>query len=160
MTTQMTDPMNAFVSFQQALAAGHIAPQKGEIHSDLLVLHDQPNGEVRLTYALAKNNEVVASATFIPADPMDGYPCFNAGYAVDAAKRSKGYGKEVVRKAFDEMTKGFKRAGIPRLYVEAIVSIENEHSKMLASRLFSAKPDAITDCVSGLPALHYVRQLF
>lgn len=156
----MTDPMNGLVSFQNALAGGHIVPQKGEIHSDLLMLHDRPNGEARLTYALIKNRKVVATATFIPADPIDGHHCFNTGYAVDFSDRSKGYGKEVTQKAFDELINGFKRAGIPHLYVEALVSTQNEHSNKLACRLFSASPSACPDEVSGQPAFHYVRQLF
>lgn len=160
MTVQMTDPMNGLVSFQKAFAGGHITPQKGEIHSDLLVLHDRPNGEARLTYALIKNRKVVATATFIPADPIDGHLCFNTGYAVDFSDRSKGYGKEVTQKAFDELINGFKRAGIPHLYVEALVSTQNEHSNKLACRLFSASPSACMDEVSGQPAFHYVRQLF
>ncbi len=160
MTGQMTDPMNAFLSFQQAFSGGHIAPNKGDIHPDLLVLVDHPNGMTRFTYALIKNNQVVSAAFFIPSAPVNGNPCLNSGYAVDIAERSKGYGKEVTQKAFDELSKGFKRAGMPHLYVEAIVSIENEHSKKLANRLFSTKPETCTDGVSGLPALHYLKQLF
>lgn len=160
MTTQMTDPMNALVSFKDALAVGSISPQRGEIHRDVLVLLDKPNGETRLTYALVKNRKVVALTTVIPADPMNGYPCFNAGYAVDLDSRSKGYGKEIVQKAFDELANGFKRSGVPHLYVEAIVSTENQHSNMLASRLFSGSPSACTDSESGQAAFQYVRQLF
>jgi hypothetical protein len=159
-TTQMTDPMNALVSFKDALVRGHISPQKGDVHHDLLVLLDRPNGETRFTYALVKDRNVVALTTVIPADPMDGYPCFNAGYAVVPESRSKGYGKEVVRKAFDELTNGFKRAGIPHLYVEAIVSTENQHSNKLAKKMFSENPSACTDSVSGQSAFQYVKQLF
>jgi len=160
MTVQMTDPMNGLVFFQKAFTGGHIAPQKGNIHSDLLVLNDSPDGETRLTYALIKNRKVVATATFIPVDPIDGHLCFNTGYAVDFSERSKGYGKEVTQKAFDELINGFKRARIPHLYVEALVSTQNEHSNKLAYRLFSASPSACTDEVSGQSAFHYVRQLF
>ncbi|WP_426993066.1 hypothetical protein [Methylomonas sp. CM2] len=160
MTVQMTNPMDGLVFFQKALEGGHIAPQKGSIHSDLLMLRDSLNGEARLTYALIKNRKVVATTTFIPVDPIDGHMCFNTGYAVDFSDRSKGYGKEVTQKAFDELVNGFKRAGIPHLYVEALVSTKNEHSNKLACRLFSASPRACTDEVSGQPAFYYVRQLF
>jgi hypothetical protein len=158
--TQMTDPMNALVFFKQALTGGYIAPKKGDIHSDILVLLDYPNGETRFTYALVKNSKVVAIATFIPADPMNGHPCFNTGYAVDLENRSKGYGKEVTQKAFDEIINGFKRVGVSHFYVEAIVSTENQHSNKLASRLFSSSPSSCTDSVSGQSAFQYVRQLF
>jgi hypothetical protein len=156
----MTDPMDALSSFQEALREGEIFPKKGELHSDLLVLVDQPRDVPRFTYALTQGGRVIAAAIFVLADPIDGSPCFNAGYAVDAAFRSKGYGKSVVQKAFDELTNGFKRANMPHLHVEAIVSTANEPSKKLAQSLFSRTPVECTDGESGQPALQYVRQLF
>lgn len=160
METPMTDPMNALRSFQQALSQGIIAPQRAELHHDLLFLVDDANGETRFSYALVKGDHVVALVTFIPAAPMNSFPCLNAGYAVDEVCRSQGYGKEVTQKAFDELTNGFQRAGVPHLYVEAIVGIFNEHSKKLANSMFSNTPTPCTDSVSGQPALQYVRQLF
>jgi hypothetical protein len=133
MAAEMTDPMNALMSFQQALADGEIAPQKCKLHADLLLLVDQPEGSTRFTYALIKSGRVVAVAIFVLADPIEDSPCFNTGYAVDQASRSRGYGGEVTQKAFDELTNGFRRAGIPHLYVEAIVSTENEHSNKHAT---------------------------
>lgn len=160
MATAMTDPMNSLISFQKALEDGEISPQRAKLHDDLLVLVDHPNGTTRFTHALVKDQRVVAVAIFVPAYPMNGAPCFNTGYAVDTTYRSRGYGKEVTQKAFDELTNGFQRTKIPHMYVEAIVSSSNEHSKALASRLFSNDPKACTDGVSGQPALQYVRQLF
>lgn len=160
MTTEMTDPMNSLISFQQALRTGEIAPQPAELHNDLIVLLDQLNGNMRFTYALVKDRRVVAVAIFVLGDPMNGAPCFNTGYAVDVAHRSRGYGKEVVQKAFDELINGFQRAKIPHMYVEAIVSTSNEHSKALATSLFSPTPEPCIDGVSGKPALQYMRQLF
>lgn len=152
--------MNALISFKKAFANNSIAPQKAEIHSDLLVLVDYPNGEMRMTYALIKNGEPIALLTLINAEPMKGFPCFNIGYAVDKAHRSIGHGKEILRKAFDELTNGFKRAGFPHLYLEAIVSTENTHSNKLANSMLDNNPMSCTDSVSGQPAFQYVRQLF
>lgn len=160
MTIEMTDPMNSLTSFQHALANGEIAPQKAEIHRDLLAMHDRQHGVDRFTYALVKDQRVVAIAIFALVEPIDGCQCLQAGYAVDMAHRSKGFGKEVTKKAFDELTNGFSRAGLPHLYVEAMVSTSNEHSKKIASALFSNNPRKCTDEVSGQPALQYVRQLF
>lgn len=160
MAIAMTDPMNSLKSFQRALANGEISPQKAELHEDLLVYLDHPSGTPRFTYALVKGKRVIAVAIFVPADPMDGYPCFNTGYAVDESHRSNGYGKDVTQKAFVELANGFRRAGIPHVYVEAIVSTSNEHSKRLASTLFSDNPSECRDGVSGQPALQYVRQLY
>jgi len=160
MATAMTDPSDALKSFQQALAQGIIAPRKAELHDDLLFLVDDANGKKRLTYALKRDGVVVALATFISADPIDGFHCFHVGYAVDEAYRSHGFGKDVTKKAFDELTNGFQRAGIPHLYVEAIIGISNEHSKKLATSVLSNSPNACTDAVSGQAALQYVKQLF
>lgn len=160
MATAMADPMNSLKSFQKALASGEISPQKAELHHDVLVLLDYPNGTTRFTYALIKDERAIAVAIFVPSDPMNGSPCFNAGYAVDESHRSQGRGKEVMQKAFDELKNGFERAGVPHLYVEAIVSTSNAASKRLASSLFSDSPNECVDGVSGQPALHYVRQLF
>jgi hypothetical protein len=159
MAVAMTDPMDALIFFQQALTDRKISPQRAELHDDLLFLVDHPNGDLRMTYALTKARNVVALVTIIPADPMNGFPCFNVGYAVDEVHRSQGYGKEVTQKAFDELTNGF-RSRFPHLYVEAIVSTTNEHSKKLANRLFSNNPSACIDSLSGRDALQYVRQLF
>ncbi|WP_169338403.1 GNAT family N-acetyltransferase [Lamprocystis purpurea] len=156
----MTDTMNALRSFQHALTHGIIEPQRAELHDDLLFLVDDANGETRFSYALIKSSGVVALATFISADPIDGFPCLNAGCSVDEASRSRGYGKEVTQKAFDELINGFQRAKVSHLYVEAIVGTFNEHSKMLATSMFSTTPSACIDGVSGQPALQYVRQLF
>jgi hypothetical protein len=160
METSMTNPMDALISFQQALLDGAIAPRNGELHDDLLVLVDQPTGGSRFTYALTLQGKVIAAAIFAQADPINGSPCLNAGYAVDLAYRSKGYGKAVTQKAFDELTNGFRRTKMVHLYVEAIVSTSNEHSRKLACNLFSDNPTPCTDGESGQPALQYVKQLF
>lgn len=160
MANEMADPYIALKSFQEALRSGDISPVPGEIHQDLLVLLDKPNGEMRLTYALEKDAAVVAIAMFIAADPFEGYPCFNSGYAVDESHRSNGFGKEVTSKAFDEMKNGFKRSGIPHLYVEAVISVDNAHSNKLAKSLFSDTPDSCIDSESGQAALHYLKKLY
>jgi len=156
----MTDPMDALTSFQKALQDREITPQRGEVHRDLLVLVDHPNGVPRFTYALPERGLVIAVAIFVVAEPINGSPCLNAGYAVDPDFRSRGLGKVVVQKAFDELTNGFRRTRMPHLHVEAIVSTSNEPSKGLARSLFSATPTECTDGESGQPALQYVRQLF
>jgi hypothetical protein len=54
---------------------------------------------------------------------------------------------------------GLSRNNVSSFYVEAIVSIDNEPSKQVAESTISATPVAVTDNVSGLPALHYVRKI-
>jgi len=160
MATTMTDPHIALVSFQEAFALGHISPRPGELHADLLVLLDRPQGEMRLTYALMRKNRPVAIAMCVANGVIDGHPCFNLGYAVDAAYRSAGFGSEVTRKGLNELSHGFRRAGLKHLHVEAIVSPQNVPSTKIASKLISSHPSPCKDELSGQDALHYLRQLF
>lgn len=155
----MVNPEDGLKSFQIAFANRQIKPNKGDIHTDILCLMDTPNGETRLTYGLLKNNLVIATAVFIPADPIEGSLCFNAGYAVDKKYRQKGYGKEVVQKAIDELVNGFTRAKVPSLYIEALVSVKNEASNRLAKSLFSSDPIECTDSYSGQASLQYIKKL-
>jgi len=90
---------------------------------------------------------------------MHGLPCFQVGVAVPEAYRGKGHAKSIVAAAIAELRHGLSRNKISSFYVEAIVSIDNEPSKRVAEATTSATPVAVTDEVSGLPALHYVRKI-
>lgn len=160
MTKPMTDPMDALKSFRQAVADGDIAPIEAESHDDLLAYFDRPEGVHRFTYALRKGGEIAAIAIFAKAEPIDGVQCMGVGYAVIESFRSKGYGAEVVRKSFDEVRLQSRKVGVTHLYVEAVVSIDNEPSNRIARKLFSAEPKAGTDQVSGQPSFQYIRKLF
>jgi RimJ/RimL family protein N-acetyltransferase len=91
-------------------------------------------------------------------DPIEGTPCFQIGYAVPEAYRRQGRAKTVVGMAVEELQRGFSGRG-PALYVEAVVGVDNAPSRRVAEQMLSATPDTITDEVSGLPALHYLRKL-
>jgi hypothetical protein len=156
---QMTDPLNALNSFQSALRRGEIYPQQCETDSSLHVLLDRPNGEIRLTYVRLNHGKVTALATFVSGDPMDGLPCFNVGYAVPEKYRRRGRAKDIVNAAINEMKHGFSRTRAASFYVEAIVGVDNIASQHVASVTISTDPIPVTDEVSGLPALHYVRKI-
>jgi hypothetical protein len=157
----MTDPSDAMISFQQGLAAGEIPLQKGALDPDIFVHLDRPNGLTRFTYVRLNHQTVVALVMFVITDPLDGIPCFQIGYAVPEAYRGQGYAKSIVKAGIAELKNGLSRAhpaGAP-FYVEAVVGIDNEASKRVAEATISTTPDAVTDSVSGLPALHYVRKV-
>jgi RimJ/RimL family protein N-acetyltransferase len=155
----MTDPSDALTSFQQALLDGDINLQPGELHADLFVHLDHPNGEPRLTYARVDRRKVIALAIMVGVEPVNGLPCFQAGVAVAEVYRGKGYAKSIVTAAIDELKNGLARNKISSFYVEAVVSIDNEPSKKVAEATISPSSAAITDECSGLPALHYVRKI-
>jgi len=155
----MTDPFDALTSFQQAVLDGEISLQAGELDPDLFLHVDYPTGAPRLTYVRLDRQTVTALAIMVQTDPMHGLPCFQAGVAVPEAYRCKGRAKSVLAAAIAELRHGLSRNKISSFYVEAIVSIDNEPSKRVAESTISATPVAVTDEVSGLPALHYVRKI-
>ena len=156
--TNITDPYQALVSFQQALVLGNIELQPGAIDPELFVARDAPNGRMRLTYVRLDGLAVTALATIVHAEPMNECPCFQIGYAVAESYRRQGRVTETVRAAFVEMQQGFKRAGISTFYVEAVIGASDAASNGVARRILSATPDPVTDSPSGEPAFHYIRK--
>lgn len=155
----MTDPMNALIGLQRALDSGVVRPRPGDLHSELAVIFDEPNGTPRFTYALVGQSSVQAIALFVRTDPVQGIHCFNIGYAVVEAARRKGLGSKVLGLALDELKNGLGRAGIAELYVEAVVSTDNAPSNKLASKLISGQPDPGVDSFTGEPMLHYLKKI-
>lgn len=156
----MTDPSDALASFQQALLNGQMRLQRGALDPDLFLHFDRPDGvTARLTYVRLDRQTVTALAMFAMVDPMDGLPCYQVGYAVPEAYRGEGRAKSVVEAAIAELRHGLLRNNISTFYVEAIVGTDNEASKRVAVTTISATPVAVTDEVSGLPALHYTRKV-
>lgn len=72
------DPMDALVSLQQEIRRG-LESQPGDIHKNIRVILDEPNGQRRLTYAKIEHGRVKAMAIFAPVEPTNGTPCFQ-GY--------------------------------------------------------------------------------
>jgi RimJ/RimL family protein N-acetyltransferase len=150
----MTDPLNALQSFQQALLGG-IQLQRGELDKDLYVYVDEPDGQRRFTYVRLEGRTVTAFVIFGVCEPIDDIPCCAIGYAVPEAYRNQGRAKEAVRAALSEIRHLHRHP----FYVEAIVGADNKPSQRVAEQVISEKPVAVTDKISGLPALRYVRRI-
>jgi hypothetical protein len=156
----MTDPSDALKSFQQALVDGEIQLQRGQIDPELFLHLDHTNGQPRFTYVRLKHQTVTALVILVIGDPIEGVPCFQIGYAVPEAYRSQGRAKNAVGAAIIELRHGLARNRIiSTFYVEAIVGTDNESSKHVAAATITTTPVEVTDQVSGLPALHYVRKI-
>jgi hypothetical protein len=156
----MTDPMVALVSFQQALLDGEVRLRPGEVDPDLFVYADNPApGVSRITYVRLDGQTVKAFVNATPNGFMDGLPCLQLGVAVPEQYRNKGYAKSILASAIAELKNGFSRTRMPSFYVEGVVSVDNEPSKRASAATISSSPTAITDSVSRLPALHYVRKI-
>jgi hypothetical protein len=63
----------------------------------------------------------------------------------------------MLRDAILEMREGFGRAGHGGFWIEAVVGVDNPASQRVAAAVLTSSPEPITDDVSGLPALHYLR---
>lgn len=154
---QMTDPHNALVSFQEALLGGFIQPARCSLHQELSYLVDVPTTSPRITYALIDGDNVVkALVLFARIKPVDGSLCFAIGYAVAKPFRHQGLAHQIVEKALAELSSYFK-GQVPRIYIDAVVGVENDASQKVAGRFINDAPELITDQISGLPALHYMR---
>jgi RimJ/RimL family protein N-acetyltransferase len=156
----MTDPSDALASFQQVLPSGVLELQPCALDPKLFVHMDEPApGVTRLTYVRMAGQTVTAMALFTPCEAIEGRTCFAVGYAVPPAYRGQGRAKDVVTAALRELEKGFGRAGILPIYVEAIVGADNVASQRVASATISAESKSVTDSFSGVPALQYVRKI-
>jgi RimJ/RimL family protein N-acetyltransferase len=155
----MTDPTDSLNGFQKALEEGELRLHRGELDHELSVLSDRPQGAMRMTYARIQDRTVTALAVFVLTEPIEGLPCFQLGIAVPEAHRRQGRAKSIVEAAIAEMKNGFSRNKIPAFYVEAIVGADNVASQRVAAATLSDAPTAVTDQLSGLPALQYLRKV-
>jgi hypothetical protein len=155
----ITDPMDALVGLQSALNVRSVQLRPCELHSELNVLLDHPNGVPRFTYALVQNNKVHAIALFVVTKPVEGIPCFNIGYAVVESMRNMGVATKILQQAISELMHGLGRSSAKEFYLEAIVSTANLASNKLAQKLISDSPDTGTDAFSGEPIFSYLRKI-
>jgi hypothetical protein len=155
----MTDPMDALVSFQQALLDGEISLRPGDLDAELFVYADDAAGVPRITYVRLDGKTVKAFVNAVLTEPIEGLPCFQLGVAVPVQYRNKGYAKSTLAAAIAELQHGLARNKIPSFYVEGIVSVDNEPSKRASAATISTTPKPITDQGSGLPALQYLRKV-
>lgn len=155
--SNMTDPMNALISLQNATNNGYNELMPCDPFPDIQVVFDRPNGRDRFTYVNIQSGQIQAFCTFVMVDPINETPCFNIGYAVPEQYRNCGLAKEIIEKSIAEISNGFARHNIKRLYIEAVIGTSNEYSTKLAERFISSTPEECTDSVSGLPALAYSR---
>lgn len=81
---------------------------------------------------------------FIPAEPIEGCPCFGAGYAVAEDERGKGIAQAMLESSIQELRNGIRPglAGqVPGFYVEALVGVDNIASNKVASNVLNDAPN-------------------
>ncbi|SRR6266566_2424806 len=155
----MTDPMKALQSFQEEFLLHNPQLASGVIDPNLRVYFDVAEGEIRVTYVRLEGNTVTALVNLFESDPIDGIHCYSIGYAVAEAYRNQGRAKEIVAAAIAELKHELAQSGQTVFYVEAVIGADNLASQRVAEQVISNTPTPITDQVSGLPALYYVRKI-
>jgi hypothetical protein len=152
----VTDPADALPLFQRSLALGHIPIQRGALDKSLYVATDDVNGHHRLSYMKLRGQTILALVQFVSIAPLEGTPCFQAGYAVPEAFRGQGLAKSSFAAALAEMVRGFGRFG--DFYVETVVGLDNHASQKISEAALGGSPQQIRDAVSGRLALRYLHR--
>jgi hypothetical protein len=151
----MTDPMDALIDFRRAIAQREIRVQPADFHPDIFVHVDQPAGAPRYTYALVEGGEVTAVALLALTEPIEGVPTFQLGYAVMESRRGAGRAQRVAMTAINEICRGLRRNGFPKLYFEAVVDRENMVSLHIAEKVIGGPRTECLDHDSGVPAIQF-----
>lgn len=155
----LTDPMNALIDLQRALASKQVTLRACSVHKELGVILDEPMGVPRFTYASVERRIVRAVGLLAQTEPIDGVPCFQLGYAVEESSRRRGLGQSIAAAAIDELRFGLSRHSVKQFYVEAVVAVSNAPSNKIARRLLSESPTAGIDTGSKESILQYVKLL-
>ncbi|MES3707362.1 N-acetyltransferase [Pseudomonas putida] len=153
---QAQDPSSALCGFQEALAAGYIHPSRSTLHPDLVVLHDDAEGTLRITYALLAGKTVKAVAVYFLEKTIQGVRVYDVGYAVAHPYRNQGCALAVVEQSLEHLQKSLC-GQVTRFYVEAIVPHSNLASMKVAARALAVDPERINDGVSGKSSAKYLR---
>ncbi|MGC9535280.1 hypothetical protein [Vibrio atlanticus] len=125
----------AFSAFQKALNNNLIETQKGEVHSDILVHLDSPEGKPRFTYALmATGTRIKSSCVAVMGEPYNQKPCFDIGVTTFHKFRKQGHAEIILNKAIDELRNGLGRNNIAEFYIELKVDKGNEASHKLCQK--------------------------
>jgi hypothetical protein len=155
----MTDPSNALKSFQEEFELGNLLLHRGVLDERLYLHYGLLNGTPRFTYVRFQGAIVTALVMFALVEPIEGAKCFAIGYAVPEAYRNQGRAREAVSAAISELQFGLSQHGSSAFFIEAIVGTDNRPSQHVAKHTIAANPSAVTDEVSGLPAIRYLRKV-
>ncbi len=161
MSTQMADPYQGMVSFQQGLQAGILELVPVPSRQNLYAHFDMPAPDTpRLTYVqLASDRTVRAFLACIRNGQIDGFPCMAVGYAVPENLRNQGLAKQILSDVMQEQITLAKRGGHSVLYLEAVIDQENLSSQKVAEAVFRVERESITDSESGRPAYRYTKRV-
>ncbi|MTJ92825.1 MAG: GNAT family N-acetyltransferase [Desulfovibrio sp.] len=149
------DPHDAYLSFREEVQNDSLQLESCKLHPDIKMYFDEVDSGARFTYATFKNKIAKGILQIAQSGWDNGIPYFQLGIAVGKEFRKQGVGEQLTRKALEEFLERFPIPKGEKLGIEAVISTANIASQKLAAKIFPKPPTAITDSVSGKPALHY-----
>lgn len=161
MKTQMADPFQGMISFQQCLQAGTLKVALVKPHKDLYSHFDVPApGVGRLTYVRldGSGKKVIAFLSCIRNGEVEGLPCIAFGYAVPEDQRNQGFAKQLMRDVINDQVIKARGAGHPAVYIEAVIDTGNVPSQRVAESVLAVEREDIVDSASKRPAYRYTKR--
>lgn len=134
------DPLATLGKFQRALEMGLLSLQPGELHKDISVALDQPNGTFRYTYAKVEGQTVQSVAFFVYVRAIYGMGRFQVTFATAEPFRRRGLATDILAKGIEELAHGLRKQGPDSFYLDAVVPNDNEPANRIASKLISDTP--------------------
>lgn len=111
--------------------------------------------EIRIyTYAMIKNEQVIAVCIYIYDKRYKGLPLFSLSYAVEEKYRQKGLCSELIAKSLDYLQ---DELTIRDYYVATYVSMKNTVSQKLSRRFIDKNNTIIVDSVTGENQYRYLK---
>jgi GNAT superfamily N-acetyltransferase len=154
--SEMADPHLGLLSFQQAMTAGLIDPRPAKYDQGLMLFVDQPDENMRITYALADRGVVKGTVLFVPAESYDGEPRFSVGYAVAQPFRGQGIATDLLKRSINDLSQGIKARPF---WLEAIVDEANVASRRVCEKVLTSEAEAMNESISGRPSLNFLTRI-
>lgn len=157
--SSMTNPHDGLVSFQRALDDGDINLHRCVTDNELYVYVDTPSPEVlRYTYTRLLPNHISSGISIVVmAEPYEGLPCFQVGYAVPIEYRGQGNATDVLTASIKELRAGLSRNGVNSpIYIEALIDKTNTDSIRVAEKVLGPYVKEAIDKFTGTPAYQFV----
>lgn len=158
----MVDPHEGFLDFQRALEEGRIKLEEIEPANNLYRYHELKGaGGQRMAYvSLGSDNQTITAYAVCALNGyIDGCPILALGYATPANLRNQGKASKIVKEVVRDTGREARRLGLPKMYIEAVVDIENIPSQRVAEKALGVKPDLCVESISGRPARRYLLEV-
>lgn len=161
MSSQMADPHQGMISFQQCLKAGILKLALVKPHRDLYSHFDMPSpGVNRLTYVRLDEDGKTLKAflSCVMNGMVDDCPCVAIGYAVPESMRNRGLARQIMLDVINDQLIQMTHSGHSTLYIEAVIDITNIPSQHVAESVLAVSREEIVDSASKRPAYRYTKR--